>query len=313
MLLSLSLLTACHPDDSVAPLAPKHSAERAKPEPRTCQLTHFSWGSYGLGFTFKYDSQGRLTGYDANAGYHRLNYGGGYRYDSNGFLVGESLYVSPWMDRRSTTNTFQYNALGKLIPSPDLRQTVERDAVGRVVKLTKRNASNAIVYVITYSYLLLDRRIRQEVAYADGRRILMKWDALGENLIRVARTTSQGVTYSTELSHDKKPNPLKTLFNFKGWSHTDYLNLMAWHPFDSDEGFRGLYNGSSYSLYDLTSQNNPVKAVHTWADGSVSTTTFTYEYNANGYPTSAQIRYEPTNSPVTTESRRFTYQNCSPN
>lgn len=309
-LLGLSVvLTACQPFDSITPQVAEPSAERRQPELKPCQLTDLPWSGSVQRFKFSYDTEGRLTRYDATGATPRFNYGSGYAYDARGFLIKETFVLNPFLDAFTTTNTFQYDAQGRLIPSASLNQTLERDAAGRVVKLTKRHGDNTIAYVINYAYNLLGRLSRQDVTYTDGRRLVWKWDLLGENLIRMERGNSQGILSVTEYTYDRKSNPLKTLFSFKGWADTDYLNLKGWHPFDTNEDFGGNYGGV-YQAIPRFSQNNPLKEVFTPVGGAVTTTTYSYEYNASGYPTSTRIRRETTNGPTSTETRQLGYLNC---
>ncbi len=310
-LLALSL-TACRQVDSLVPEAPGNSGKTPKPATKTCQLTSFTLAGTIQELAFKYDSTGKLTRYDARAAYARLSYGSSYAYDANGFLVKESFVVSPFIDSYSVTNTFEYDARGKLIPRASLNQTLERDGAGRVVKLTKRTAANAVAYVITFAYNPLGRKVRQEVAYPDGRRLAWKWDVLGENVVRFERTDGQGaLSQAIEYTYDRSTNPLKALFNFKGWDPTDYLNLKGWHPFDTYEDFGYVHGGfhQPVPLALYTSRNNVLKSVSTSANGNL-TTTYAYEYNATGFPISAQVRNETNGAPTSTEARRFAYQNC---
>lgn len=299
-LLALSLLTACHPFEHLDPRRPGNSDGTPKPDAKTCQLTELTWGGTIQRFQFRYDTLGRITGYTATGATPRFTYEAGYVYDANGFVVKEQ-FVHTFLNDFNATNTFQYDAKGKLIPNPSLNKTLERNAAGQVVKLTKRFNANAIAYVIKYTYNLLGRKIRQEVTYTSGRWLVWKWDALGENIVRTESGNTPGVLRSSQdYTYDRKPNPLKTLYNFKGWEHTDYLDLKGWHPFDTVEDFGGNYGGS-YTPIPLTNQNNPLKIVNTWVseDGTTTstTTTYAYEYNASGYPTSAS-------------TRGFKYQNC---
>jgi|GEM_PF-4321093 len=308
-LLGLTMLTACHPNDSITPQVPEHSAERQKPESKSCQLTDHTWSGTVQRFKFSYDTEGRLTGYGATGATPRFNYGSSYVYDTKGFLVKETFVLNPFLDAYTTTNTFEYDAKGKLLPRASLNQTLVRDAAGRVVKLTKRYSDTSVAYVISYSYNVLGRLVEQAVTYTNGRRMSWKWDKLGENVIRMEQGTSQGISSVVEYTYDRKPNPLNTLFTFKGWDVTDYLNLKGWHPFDTYEDFGGNYGGV-YQAIPRFSQNNPLKEVSTSVGGVVITSTYSYEYNDSGYPTTTRIRRETTNGPTTTETRQLAYQNC---
>lgn len=310
-LLALSL-TACRPFDSLVPEAPGNAGGTPKPATKTCQLTRLSLAGTIREFAFQYDSTGKLTRYDARAAYARLSYGSSFAYDAHGFLTKETFVVSPFIDSYTVTNSFSYDARSNLIPRASLNQTLERDAAGRVVKLTKRTAANAVAYVIAFAYNALGRKIRQEVTYPDGRRLTWKWDALGENVVRFERTDGQGaLSQAIEYTYDRSTNPLKALFNFKGWDPTDYLNVKGWHPFDTYEDFGYVHGGfhQPVPLALYTSRNNVVKEVSTSANGNL-TTMYAYEYNAAGFPTSAQVRNETTGAPTTTETRQFGYQNC---
>lgn len=305
-LLSLSLLAACRPNDSITPEAPDHSPERRNPFAKTCPLTSLTQSGTIQRFAFTYDPAGRMTRYDATGVTPRFTYGSHYTYNNAGFLVKETFVISPFLDSQTTTNVFEYDSRGKLIPAASLNQTLERDAAGRVVKLTKRNTGNAVVYVVTFAYNALGRKIQQQVAYPDGRRLTWKWDVLGENLLRSEKHNAQGLVSSAVFTYDRNPNPLKTLFDFKGWEHTDYINLKGWHPFDTYEDFGGIYGGM-YQPIERSSTNNPLTEVRTAGNGAVTTISYAYEYNANGQPTSVRVRNETTG---TTENRTLGYLNC---
>lgn len=116
----------------------------------------------------------------------------------------------------------------------------------------------------------------------------------------------------TKNTYEYAGNDVKTQTSYE-WDETaDAFVMSEKYTYEYDSKINPLKNMSlvSLSFFQVTSEHNPTKKTEYDADGVVAkTTTYTYNYNSAGYPTTVQEKeVTPANPAGTITTTTFTYK-----